>query len=341
MMRARARRTVAVAGVWLSGLLLVPAAASALPGAKTSASFPGAVTVGETGLGGSIELENRNTPLETEDTNTVCNAAEALAPCLAPERGIVLTPSCRQLSGDVCVGADPGVFALSPTATGRAGTACAGMTFTTAIVDPTFGTVRFTPQPAGAHVMLPGTGLRCVIGFTFSVLKSPAGDANPAIDGVQTVQMTEHRQYVGLIGPVAPTIVARATTTGTTVVTPPPPPPPKLPDFALFTSSPKSLRVSKAGAFTYRFFATPGRKGKARLTSTKSVRFSPKRRRKIKIAAKSFKVPANATVKVKLKLSKTSLKALKARTSLTFKADVTVGTKKFTAKLKLKPPKKR
>jgi hypothetical protein len=339
MTRVRARSAVAVAAAWLLGLLLVPAAASALAGAKATASFPGAVTVGETGLGGSIALENRNTPLEAEDTNTVCNAAELLAPCLAPQRGIVLVPSCRQLSGDVCVGPDPGVFAFSPTAVGKTGSACAGMAFNVAVIDPTFGTVRFTPQPAGAHVMLPGVESRCEIGFAFRVLKAPAGDALPNASGVQTVQATEHRQYVGLVGPAAPTVVARASTTGTTVVTPPPPPPAPIPDFALFTSSPKTLRVSKAGRFTYSLFATPGRKGKARLTSTKSIKLGSKRR-KLKVAAKSFKVPSDAKVKVKFRLSPTSLRALKKRTSLTFKVDVTVGGEKFSAKLKLKPPKK-
>ncbi|MDQ3678454.1 MAG: hypothetical protein M3401_16935, partial [Actinomycetota bacterium] len=198
-MSVRARRTVACAAASLAGLVLVPAAARAAPGAQAIASFPAAATVGQIGLAGSIELVNRNTTVLHDNlTNSVCHPAEASAPCASPERGIVLIPSCGALSGLNCVGPDPGVFGLSATGVGKAGSDCAGMGFKIAVIDPAFGTVRFTPQPAGARVMLPGTGASCEIGFTFSVLKSPTVDSNPAAAGVQTAQMTEHRQYVGL-----------------------------------------------------------------------------------------------------------------------------------------------
>jgi hypothetical protein len=257
-------------------------------------------------------------------------------PCTSPERGIVLVPSCGQVSGDVCVAPDAGVFKVSPTASGKVGTACAGMAFSTAVVDPAFGMVRFTPQPAAARVTLPNLGAKCEIAFTFSVLKAPSLDSSGA-PGVQTAQTTEHRQYVGLLGPAALNAQVRASTAGTTVITPPPPP---LPDFALFSTSPTTLRVSTTGRFTFSFVSSPGRKGKARLESTKAVKVF-KKKRKLKVAAKAFKAPTSGKVNVKFKLSSTNLKVLRKRTSLQFTVTVRVGTTDFTAKLKLKPPKKK
>ena len=111
------------------------------------------------------------------------------------------------------------------------------------------------------------------------------------------------------------------------------------PDIAIFAGSPQSLRVSRSGRFSYGFIATPGRSGKAKLTSTSSIKVGA-RKRKVKLAAKSFTAPSNAKVKVKFKLSARNLRALKHRSSLKFKVSVTVGQKHFTTKLTLKPPKK-
>lgn len=113
-------------------------------------------------------------------------------PCGLPDRGILLTPACGQLGP--CAVADPGVFQVAATAAGAS--ACARLTFATAIIDPAFGTVRFTPG-AGAHVTL-GTGASCVINFTVDVLKSPAVDVSPGTAGNQTAQFTTHTQVNGL-----------------------------------------------------------------------------------------------------------------------------------------------
>ncbi|MGH2919202.1 MAG: hypothetical protein ACRDLS_11495 [Solirubrobacteraceae bacterium] len=117
-------------------------------------------------------------------------------------------------------------------------------------------------------------------------------------------------------------------------------PPPPLPDVAIFTGSPTSVRVSKTGRFTYGFFATPGRSGKAALTSRRSIRVGAKKR-KLKLPARAFVVPADAKAKVTFKLSRRYLKALKRVTSLTFDVRVTVGATAFTSKLKLRPPRRR
>jgi putative metal-binding protein/hemolysin type calcium-binding protein len=120
------------------------------------------------------------------------------------------------------------------------------------------------------------------------------------------------------------------------------PPPLPLPagDAASFVGSPKSLRVSKTGRFTYRFVATPGRNATLRLTSDRAVRVG-RARRKIRIAARPFTVPASGKVAVKLRVSATGLRALRRAGSLRFTVRVTVGAKPFTTKLRLRPPKQR
>jgi hypothetical protein len=223
--RGPIRRGLAASLALLGVLAFAPAIAQAGVIASAGPTFPSTVTVGQTGLAASVTLENRNTPPDDVDTNTVCNAGEASPPCALPERGIVLTPTCKQVASGQCTaaGADPGVFALSATGIGRTGTSCPAMVFNIAIVDTTFGTVRFTPQPVGAHVTLPGFGSSCVIDFTFDVLKSPTGDQNPAVPGNQTAQATEHTQFAGPFGPGALSNFARGTSNGTTVLRAGPP----------------------------------------------------------------------------------------------------------------------
>jgi hypothetical protein len=143
-------------------------------------------------------MSNQDTAPNQADTNTVCNAGDTAPPCSSPERGIVLTPACKQLAAGACTaaGAEPGVFQISTSGIGKAGTACAGVSFSTALIDATFGTVRFTPQP-GAHVLLPGASSSCEIDFTVDVLKQPTVDEDPGTPGIQTGQSTEHTQIDG------------------------------------------------------------------------------------------------------------------------------------------------
>ena len=121
------------------------------------------------------------------------------------------------------------MFRISPTAAGRAGSACAGFVFATSVIDAAAGTVLFTPQPASAHVVLPGAGSSCTIDFTVTVLKSPTADVAPGVRGTQTAQTTEHTQC-------SSTQCVRATGAARTTVLPAPTP-------ALF---PAKLEVARA-----------------------------------------------------------------------------------------------
>lgn len=192
-------------------LSLLPAAASAGVGASAVPSFPPTVTVGDTGVPASIELSNANSGADSGGTNTVCNAGDP-APCPPGSRGIVLVPSCTDQGPDAaCTGLDPGVFAISPTATGEAGTTCAGLVFDVAAADPASGAVRFTPR--ASHVILPGRDSVCRIAFTFAVLKSPASDYDGTRPGNQTVQVAENAQHFNALP-----AFSRGSSLGTTVL---------------------------------------------------------------------------------------------------------------------------
>jgi hypothetical protein len=195
-MRAGVAAILALAGLLAAG----PAVAQGAAVATTTITFPTTVAVGQSGLSGSLTLRNQNTSPQAGATNTVCNAGDAAPPCAAGEDGIVLVPSCGELAGDACAAgkADPGVFSIAPSASGRAGTACAGMAFSASIVDAPTGAVHFAP-PGGDHVTIAGSGAACVIDFTFTVLKLPAIDQNPATEGVQTAQATVHTQFIAPI----------------------------------------------------------------------------------------------------------------------------------------------
>jgi len=214
--------SLAVLGV----LAFAPAHAQAAPIAGASMTLPSTVTVGQTGVPAAILLQNFNSPPNSVDTNSVCNAGDASPPCSPVEQGIVLVPACKQLVGGACApaGADPGVVQISSTGVGRVGAdpSCAGVIFDTAVSDPASETVRFTPRPGGARVTLSGIGATCVIDFTFSVLKSPAGDQNPGVPGTQTALVTENTQFVGAFGPGALHAFARGATVMTVLPAGPP-----------------------------------------------------------------------------------------------------------------------
>jgi hypothetical protein len=142
--------------LWL--VTAVPASADVVLG--MSSTIPTVVMVGDTNVPASISIKNNN------------NGAEATMAATLTE--ISVWPSCGSEALFTCDTPDPGVFTLSPTATGAAGSACAGQNFTVTAPDAT-GKVSFTP--ANQVVIAPGA--TCTIDFTFSVVKTPAIDARP------------------------------------------------------------------------------------------------------------------------------------------------------------------
>jgi hypothetical protein len=187
--------------VALALLALVPASAQATVSANMQVKLPPDPTVGQTGLPASISLLNTNSFPDANTTNTVCNAGDASPPCVPSEPGISVVPSCQQSSGNgdcAALGADPGVFALSATGTGRADSACPNAVFDIASTGDAFGTVRFVPRPAGSNLMVPPNSstnlLGCVIEFTVDVLKVPR-DSQDFQPGTQTLATGRHTQH--------------------------------------------------------------------------------------------------------------------------------------------------
>ena len=173
--------------------------------ATTTITFPTDVKVGQSGLGGSITLRNQNNGFNAGDANLVCNPGDAVATCLSSDTGIVLTPSCGALAGDTCApsGADPGVFAIAPTATGRAARRARGSRSTprssTRLRD------RALHAAAGGHARHAARG-RLVVCHRLSVqcAACPGRRSEPAQPGTQTAQATEHTQVLTPFGPSAP-----------------------------------------------------------------------------------------------------------------------------------------
>jgi hypothetical protein len=188
---SRRPRGLLVALGALAALLGSPSAALAASGIVGIPTYQTPVTVGDTNQPGSIEITNLSTAPNDVDPMTL-DAVHVTLSCgvhfnegSGPPPGTA--PNCPQ--------PQPGVFALSATGTGRAGSACAGTTFAIAVINPSTGKVGFTPN---APVLLPPSTFpppsladSCVIDFTFNVISAPTIDCEPASSGNQTCHTTD------------------------------------------------------------------------------------------------------------------------------------------------------
>ena len=75
--------------------------------------------------------------------------------------------------------------------------------------------------------------------------------------------------------------------------------------------------------------ATPLKEGTLGFTSTKQVKIGPKKRF-VTIAKEPFTTPASGKVKVRFKLARKNLKALKAKGTIRFTVIATLSGKTFT-----------
>ncbi len=131
-----------------------------------------AVTVGQTNLPSQVRFVNISD--SPQDTQTLTLSS------------ITVVPACRVNSfvGSDCPQPDPGVIAIDTTATGRAGTACAGNTFTVSNISVGVQD-KYLFTPLGGPVVLgPANGsgplpISCIIDFTVDILKAPTVDAIP------------------------------------------------------------------------------------------------------------------------------------------------------------------
>lgn len=161
----------AVGGSFLSGLLLAMPAWGGV-GLGATATYPPVVTVGETNIPVSIDITN---PSGSGSSTTLTS--------------IKHTPSCG-MATTPCPGGstDPGVFLVKGPANGRAGTACAGVSFTLGSPDVVTGEVAFTP--ASTVTLMPGES--CAIDFRVDVLHVPTKNAGggPNIETAPEVRVS-------------------------------------------------------------------------------------------------------------------------------------------------------
>lgn len=153
----RSRRLLLTWVVIGSSLIALPASGGV--GLGATATYPPLVEVGQTNLAVSLAISNTSNPTQ-----------------LITLISIKHTPSCGMSIVPCPAGSeDPGVFLAKGPATGRTGSACAGISFTIGSPDPTTGEVTFTP---GSTVTLPMTGSTCTIDFFVDVLRVPAKNAS-------------------------------------------------------------------------------------------------------------------------------------------------------------------
>lgn len=168
------------------GVAAAVAAGSATParggvGVGVGPTYPAVVVVGDTNVAASIFMANTSTAPESGGTLTLSLIRH--------------TPSCGTDTTPCPAGSeDLGVFLVKGTlpgnkASGRAGTACAGMTFTIGPPDGTTGEVEFVPDSGSVVLNQPGTaGDSCAIDFLVDVLSLPTKDAGPG-PSIQTDQL--------------------------------------------------------------------------------------------------------------------------------------------------------
>ena len=161
----RLARTALLVPLLLATVLVSTASAQvATFSIGTTIVGPSSVTAGDTNVPGALALVNNSSGLGPVTLTS-----------------ITFHPSCADFAL-ACNAPEAGVFTLSPTATGAAGTACAGRTFS--VTADGAGRYTFTTSPP--IVLEPGG--TCTINFTFNVLRVPTTDAQPATPGVQTVR---------------------------------------------------------------------------------------------------------------------------------------------------------
>ena len=106
----------------------------------------------------------------------------------------------------------------------------------------------------------------------------------------------------------------------------------------------RTIRVDRKGRFTYIFRASPpNAAGSLRMTTVKAVALGAqkKRKRKVAMVRKRFKVAAGGRVRVRARLGKKSFKLVKRVRTLKLRTVVRLGTKSASRRLTLKAPKKR
>jgi hypothetical protein len=203
--------TAAVLGTVLSAFL-VSSRAFAGVGVGVAPTYPAVVVVGDTNVAVSLTATNTSTVPESTGTLTLSLIRH--------------TPACGEDTVPCPAGSeDPGVFLAKGPATGRAGSACDGMTFNMSVPNATTGEFEFTPTSGSVVLQPPGSGATasCTIDFFVDVLALPTHNAGPG-PTIQTHQLGRVTGTASVNG-----VVGTGTGAGLTTVLAPTPTPTNTP----------------------------------------------------------------------------------------------------------------
>jgi hypothetical protein len=180
--RTRVALPVAAAVVTALSIFLAASPAFAGVGLGVAPTYPAVVVVGNTNVAVSMSMTNTSTGDEAGGTVTL-SLIRHTPSCGSGAEGV----PCPLLPVDYV---DKDVFLAKGPATGRAGTACVGMTFTLGAANATTGEFEFIPDGGGSVVLQPPGSANdtCTIDFFVDVLKLPTKDA-ALTAGVQTAQL--------------------------------------------------------------------------------------------------------------------------------------------------------
>jgi hypothetical protein len=138
-------------------------------------SPPQSASVGQTNVPTSFAVRNSGAPGST----TTVGLITVVMACDTPGGSVPGTYSSCPASA-----VEPGVLRPSATGTGRAGTDCAGMTFTITQIDALQDKYEIS---AGAPFTIVSNS--CLIDYTVDVLRQPTQDVNVNQPGIQTWQL--------------------------------------------------------------------------------------------------------------------------------------------------------
>jgi subtilisin-like proprotein convertase family protein len=106
------------------------------------------------------------------------------------------------------------------------------------------------------------------------------------------------------------------------------------------SSLPRNVTVGSTGVFIVRFRGTPGLSGSFTATTVRAIAAAA-RRRKLVLARRSFTVPASGRVRLRLKLSRKHLRALRRARRLAVSTKVTIGTQSASRRITFKAARRR
>jgi hypothetical protein len=197
------RRAAALLLLAVAAVMAFPTAALANIGISGNLSVSSNnVTVDAPGHQATVTVTNTNTPPQNNDSNTLTELSVALS-C-----GVTGT------SANVCASPDIGAIQTATTATGDAGTACAGRTFNISGPDGS-GVYSFTVVGSPVVLAPPGGANSCAVTFPLYFRRVPVVDSSAAA-GVQTQLNTRAR----LTHNLSPTVVTSNLSVQITVVAP-------------------------------------------------------------------------------------------------------------------------